>query len=262
MFDALTSPVPLGVPLKPPDARVLVSRSACESSARRRLSWGSPQGGISGACGAWRHGLAECDDGGVRVASFEDRQDFEDAERGRIAGLSPGVVTTADGRPVWDVGAYRFLDGDCPDTVNPSLWRQSQLCARQGLFEVTEGVYQIRGIDLSNMSLIEGERGVIVVDPLVSAETAAAGLKLYREHRGGKPVTAVIYTHCHFDHFGGVLGVVDQDTEVPILAPEGFMEHAVSENVYAGTAMLRRSAYYGGVNLERGPAGLVGMGLG
>jgi alkyl sulfatase BDS1-like metallo-beta-lactamase superfamily hydrolase len=128
------------------------------------------------------------------VTTIDDRQDFADAERGRIAGL-PGVVMTADGRrPAWDLDAFGFLDGDCPPTVHPSLWRQSQLCARAGLFEVTAGVYQVRGADLSNMTLIEGDRGV-----LVSAETAA-GLTLYREHRGDRPVTAVIYTHSHVDH--------------------------------------------------------------
>jgi alkyl sulfatase BDS1-like metallo-beta-lactamase superfamily hydrolase len=192
----------------------------------------------------------------------QDSFDFGDAERGRIAGLRPPEVTTADGRPVWDVAAFDFLRDECPDTVNPNLWRQSRLCAREGLFEVVEGVYQVRGIDLSNMSLLETDSGVLVVDPLVSAEVSAAGLRLYRAHRGDRPVVGVLYTHSHFDHFGGVLGVIDADADVPILAPEGFLEHAVSENVYAGPAMLRRSAYYGGVNLERGPRGLVGMGLG
>ena len=133
--------------------------------------------------------------------------------------------------------------------MNPSLWRQSQLTAIQGLFEVTEGIYQLRGIDLSNMTLVEGDAGVIVIDPAVSAEVAAAGLALYREHRGDRPVTAVIYTHSHIDHFGGVLGVVDADTDVPIVAPADFLEHAVSENVYAGVAMLRRGMYHTGMGL-------------
>jgi len=117
---------------------------------------------------------------------------------------------------VWDSDSYAFLSGDCPDTANPSLWRQGQLCARQGLYAVTDGVYQVRGLDLSNMTLVEGEQGVIVIDPLISAETAAAALGLYRGHRGDRPVTAVIYTHSHVDHFGGVQGVVAE--EVPILA--------------------------------------------
>ena len=116
-------------------------------------------------------------------------------------------MTADDGRVVWDNDAYAFLDDDCPDTANPSLWRQSQLCAKQGLFEVTDGIYQVRGLDLSNMTLVEGDEGVIVIDPLISKETAAAALALYREHRGDRPVTAVIYTHAHGDHFGGVHGV-------------------------------------------------------
>ena len=118
---------------------------------------------------------------------------------------------------------------------------------------MTDGIYQVRGFDLSNMTLVESDHGVIVIDPLVSQETAAAALALYRAHRGDRAVTAVIYTHAHIDHFGGVLGVVDADTEVPILAPEHFLEHAVSENVYAGTAMLRRGYYYGGVACPRAP---------
>ena len=113
---------------------------------------------------------------GVMVASFEDRQDFEDAERGRIDALDPCVVRAADGQVVWDLEAYSYLDGECPDTVNPSLWRQAQLCAKNGLFEVTGGIYQVRGMDLSNMTIVEGDTGVIVIDPLISAETAAASL--------------------------------------------------------------------------------------
>ncbi|NUO41897.1 MAG: MBL fold metallo-hydrolase, partial [Streptomyces sp.] len=172
---------------------------------------------------------------------FDDTRDFEDADRGFVAALDPGEVKDGTGRVVWNSDAFAYLRTDPPaDTVNPSLWRQGALCARQGLYEVTEGVYQIRGLDLSNMTLVEGERGVVVVDPLVSAETAAAGLGLYREQRGARPVTAVIYTHPHFDHFGGVMGVIGPDDDVPIVAPEHFMEHAVSENVYAGTAMVRR----------------------
>ena len=196
-------------------------------------------------------------------ADFADRTDFENANRGLVARLEPGVIKAADGRVVYDADAFtRATAGDCPDTVHPSLWRQSQLTAIQGLFEVTEGIYQLRGIELSNMTVVEGKTGVIVIDPAVSAEVAAAGLALYRAHRGDRPVTAVIYTHSHIDHFGGVLGVVDAGTTVPIVAPEGFLEHAVSENVYAGTAMLRRGAYHTGMNLPVDPAGMNGVGLG
>lgn len=137
---------------------------------------------------------------------FEDRGDFEDADRGLIGSLDPGVVKDASGRVVWDNDAFAFLREDCPETANPSLWRQSQLCARQGLFEVTGGIYQVRGLDLSNMTIVEGDRGVIVIDPLISTETAAAALALYRQHRGDRPVTGVIYTHSHGDHFGGFGG--------------------------------------------------------
>ena len=164
---------------------------------------------------------------------------------------------------VWDLEAYSYLDADCPDTVNPSLWPQAQLCAKDGLFEVTDGIYQVRGMDLSNMTIIEGERGVIVIDPLISAETAAASIALYRKNRGDRPVTGVIYTHSHVDHFGGVKGVLPDGTgDVPILAPQGFLEHAVSENVYAGVAMNRRAAYMYGANLAKSPAGQVSTGLG
>jgi alkyl sulfatase BDS1-like metallo-beta-lactamase superfamily hydrolase len=196
-------------------------------------------------------------------ADFADRTDFDNANRGLIARLEPGVVKNADGGVIWDIDAFtERTQGQPPDTVHPSLWRQSQLTSIQGLFEVTSGVYQVRGADLSNMTLVESDHGVIVIDPLVSQECAAAALALYRAHRGDRAVTAVIYTHSHLDHFGGVLGVVGADTDVPIIAPEHFMEHSVSENVYAGIAMLRRGFYYSGDPLPVGPEGKVGMGLG
>ena len=196
-------------------------------------------------------------------ADFADRADFDNANRGLVARLEPGVVTAADGKLVYDADVFtRTVAGECPETVHPSLWRQSQLTAIQGLFEVTEGIYQIRGLDISNMTLVEGEAGVIVIDPLVSAEVAAAGLALYRKHRGDRPVTAVIYTHSHLDHFGGVLGVVDSGTDVPIVAPEHFLDHAVSENIYAGGAMLRRANYHAGNNLPVSATARVGVGLG
>ncbi len=197
---------------------------------------------------------------------FEDTTDFDDADRGFIAAMQPCVVTAADGRVVWDNDAYNFLAGEAPTTVHPSLWRQSQLAAKQGLYEVVEGIYQVRGLDLSNITFIEGDTGIIVIDPLISTETAAAALALYRAHRGERPVTAVIYTHSHVDHFGGVLGVTTQaDVDagtVAVIAPEGFLAHAVQENVYAGTAMARRAGYMYGAALEKGPLGQVGCGLG
>ncbi|MFI1015348.1 alkyl/aryl-sulfatase [Streptomyces sp. NPDC020965] len=195
---------------------------------------------------------------------FDDTTDAENADRGFVAALRPAVVTDAEGRVVYDNDAYAFLRGDCPDTAHPSLWRQAQLCARQGLYEVTTGVYQVRGLDLSNMTVVEGRRGVVVIDPLISAETAAAALALYREHRGDRPVTGLIYTHSHGDHFGGSRGVLPRDAEdgVPILAPRGFLEHAVSENVYAGNAMTRRAVFMYGDRLRKAPDGQIGAGLG
>jgi alkyl sulfatase BDS1-like metallo-beta-lactamase superfamily hydrolase len=197
---------------------------------------------------------------------FGDTADFAAAERGLIDAGDP-VVRNDRGEVVWDNGSYSsFLTGDAPGTVNPSLWRQSSLVAKQGLFEVTDGIYQVRGYDLSNMSIIEGDSGVIVIDPLISAETAAAALALYREHRGDRPVAAVIHTHSHVDHFGGVKGIVSQEDvdagRVQIIAPEGFVEHAIAENVYAGTAMGRRAGYMYGAALSRDPRGGVGAGLG
>ncbi|MCU1642084.1 MAG: hypothetical protein JWN03_2359 [Nocardia sp.] len=197
---------------------------------------------------------------------FNDTADQQDCDRGFIAALEPGVVHDADGKVVWDSDTWGFLEGTCPSSVHPSLWRQSGLNVRQGLYEVTEGIYQIRGLDLSQMTIVEGKTGVVVIDPLVSAETAAAGLKLYREHRGDKPVTGLIYTHSHVDHFGGARGVTTiEDVEAgrcPVIAPAGFLEHAVAENVYAGTAMSRRASYMYGAVLPRGPRGTVGSGLG
>ncbi|WP_114854154.1 alkyl/aryl-sulfatase [Brachybacterium sp. YJGR34] len=197
---------------------------------------------------------------------FSDTQDFEDATRGLVGRREPSAVTDADGTVVWDNSTYDFLDGDAPDTVNPSLWRQSKLAAIDGLFEVAPGIYQVRGMDLSNTSIIEGDEGVIVIDTLLSKETGAAALALYREYRGNRPVKAIIYTHSHADHFGGAKGFVSQEEidsgAVRIYAPEGFVEHSVSENVYAGVAMNRRAGYMYGAALDRGPQGGVGAGLG
>lgn len=195
---------------------------------------------------------------------FDDTADFESADRGFLGALVPAVIRTDDGRVVWDNDAYGFLRGDCPESANPSLWRQAQLCARQGLYEVTEGIYQVRGLDLANMTLVEGDRGVVVIDPLISAECAAAALALYREHRGDRRVTGLIYTHSHADHFGGSRGVLPRGIGdgVPILAPKGFLEHAVSENVYAGPAMTRRASFMYGDRLPKSPDGQIGAGLG
>lgn len=196
---------------------------------------------------------------------FDDERDLAAARRGFIATID-GPITDAAGAVVYDPGSYAFIEGEAPDTANPSLWRQSGLVAEHGLFEVVPGIFQVRGFDLSNVTFVEGDTGVVVIDPLISAETAVAALALYRAHRGDRPVTGVVFTHSHIDHFGGVYGILTQDEidagEIPVVAPEGFLEHAVAENVYAGTAMARRSGYMYGAALDRGPAGQIGAGLG
>lgn len=198
---------------------------------------------------------------------FTDTQDFEDAARGFVATLPEVEIRNAQGRVVWSLRDYAFLAAaEPPPTVNPSLWRQARLNMHHGLFQVTERIYQIRGFDLSNMTLIEGERGLIVVDPLISTEVARSGLELYRAHRGARPVTAVIYTHSHTDHYGGVRGVVDEAPvaagEIEVVAPIRFMEEVVSEAVLAGTAMVRRGQFQFGATLPKGPRGQVDAGLG
>jgi alkyl sulfatase BDS1-like metallo-beta-lactamase superfamily hydrolase len=198
---------------------------------------------------------------------FADTQDFEDARRGFLGTLPEVEIRNAQGRVVWSLKGYAFLDAEqAPPTVNPSLWRQARLNMANGLFQVTDRIYQIRGFDISNMTLIEGEQGVIVVDPLISTEVARAGLDLYRQHRGPRPVTAVIYTHSHTDHYGGVRGVVEEREvgpgKVEIIAPDRFMHEVVSENVLAGTAMIRRAQFQFGATLPKGPRGQVDAGLG
>ena len=199
---------------------------------------------------------------------FSDNTDFTNAHKGFIAALPTEVIKGEQGNVVWDPQQYSFIkEGEkAPDTVNPSLWRQSQLINISGLFEVTDGVYQIRNLDLSNMTIIEGKEGITVVDPLVSAETAKVGMDLYYKNRGKKPVVAVIYTHSHVDHYGGVRGVVDEadvkSGKVKIYAPSGFMEAAVAENIMAGNVMSRRASYMYGNLLKPSATGQVGAGLG
>ncbi|KAJ5798801.1 uncharacterized protein N7503_006306 [Penicillium pulvis] len=200
-----------------------------------------------------------------REPSFDDLVSFRDADRGFVDKLNPCIIKDNRGNVVWDNEAYNFLsDTPCPQTANPKLWRQAQLVSKQGLFKVVEGIYQIRAFDLSNMTVIEGKQGIVVVDPLTSAECAKAALELYRKNRGKKPVLGMIYTHSHADHFGGAEGIVSRSeaTKIPILAPFGFLEHAVSENIYAGNAMARRASYMYGDQLGKGPEGQISAGLG
>ncbi len=198
---------------------------------------------------------------------FADRTSFADAQRGFIATLTPLTIARANGHTAYDLSRFEFLKDDAPDTVNPSLWRQAQLNAQHtGLFEVCEGVYQVRSFDISNMTLIRGERGWIIVDPLTAAESAAAALALVNEHLGERPVTGVLITHSHVDHFAGILGVVSAEQvaagEVPVVAPEHFVDEALSENVLAGNVMNRRATYMYGNLLQPGPRSFVTTGLG
>jgi linear primary-alkylsulfatase len=202
----------------------------------------------------------------LQALPVDDESDFEAANRGLIAPFDPARVEDAHGQVVWDMESYDFLDAEAPATAHPSLWRQGRLSRIAGLFELAPGLYQLRGFDLSNMHIVEGERGIVVIDPLISTECAAAALALYREHRGDRPVTGLLYTHSHVDHFGGARGIVSPqevaERAIPILAPSGFLQHAVSENVHAGMAMGRRAGYMFGALLERGPQGQLGAGLG
>ncbi len=200
--------------------------------------------------------------------NFDNKQDFDDARRGFIATFPNLDIKDASGkRSVWNMTDYAFLNKEAaPSTVNPSLWRQARINMENGLFKVTDRIYQIRGFDLSNMTIIEGNTGLIVIDPLVSAETAKAGLELYYQNFPKKPVKNVIHTHSHVDHYGGVLGVIDEadvrSGKVKVIAPQGFLEAAISENVYAGTAMGRRALYHTGAILPKGEKGQVDDGLG
>jgi len=197
---------------------------------------------------------------------FSDRTDYESVSRGLIAPFK-GQVKDAAGKVIWDIPAYDFLAKDqAPASVNPSLWRLAQLSAHAGLFEVSPKIYQVRGLDVANMTIIEGDDGLIIIDPLTMAETAKAALALYYQNRPQKPVVAVIYSHTHVDHFGGVRGVIDEADvkagKVKVFAPSGFMEHVMSENVYAGNAMSRRAQYQFGSLLPRGEKGQVDSGMG
>ncbi|HYP72227.1 MAG TPA: alkyl sulfatase dimerization domain-containing protein [Variovorax sp.] len=194
-----------------------------------------------------------------------DAQD--EADRGFVATWPDAEIRDASGRIVWTMAGYEFLNEETPaPTVHPGLWQQARRNLKHGLFEVCPRIYQVRGFDLSNMTLIESDKGVIIIDPLTCAETAQAALQLYREQRGERPVTAVIYSHSHVDHFGGVRGVLDEQHairhNIPIIAPAGFLWHTVAENMIAGNAMSRRSQFQFGHTLPRGVCGQVDCGLG
>jgi alkyl sulfatase BDS1-like metallo-beta-lactamase superfamily hydrolase len=198
---------------------------------------------------------------------YADNKDFEDAKRGLVATIPDGFIAGSGARPVWNMKSFGFEQAETPPaTVNPSLWRQARLNAIHGLFNVVDRVYQVRGYDISNMTIIEGESGIIVIDPLLAREAAAAAIELYYQNRPKKPIVAVIYTHSHVDHFGGVKGIVDEadvrSGKVKIFAPDHFMDFAVSENIIAGNAMSRRSWFQFGTVLPPGERSKVDAGLG
>ncbi|WP_353198056.1 alkyl sulfatase dimerization domain-containing protein [Sandarakinorhabdus sp.] len=196
---------------------------------------------------------------------WADEQDFDFASRGYLGTIADGKIRDAAGNVLRDLADEAQFSGAAPPTVNPSLWRNAVLGAKHGLFQVADGIWQVRGLDLANMTVIRGATGWIIVDPLTGAESARAALALVTEKLGQRPVVAVIYTHSHVDHFGGVLGVTTAADvaagKTAIIAPDGFLEHAVSENVIAGPAMLRRATYMFGTTLPRGATGHVSSGL-
>ncbi len=202
----------------------------------------------------------------LEVLPFENMQDFEDAERGLIARDSNLIVLGTEGEILWSQPSYEFVNGNAPASVNPSLWRQAKLNNIHGLFKVRDSIYQLRGFDLANMTIIEGKTGWIIIDPLTAKETATRALAFAREHLGEKPIVAIVFTHSHIDHFGGSLGIMSKEeanqNNVRIIAPKGFMEEATSENVIVGIAMARRSMFMYGKNLDRSEHGHVGSGLG
>lgn len=197
---------------------------------------------------------------------WADQEDVDFASRGFIATATDPLIRNSAGRVVWDLAALANLDAQSPDTVHPSLWRHAGLLAKHGLFKVRDRLYQVRGFDVSNMSVIESDTGYVLIDPLTTVETAAAAMALVKQHLGDKPVRAIIYTHSHGDHFGGARGIVSEadvaSGRVQIIAPEGFLEHAVSENVIAGNAMSRRATYQFGGDLTPGPEGRMTSGIG
>ncbi|MDT8998621.1 alkyl sulfatase dimerization domain-containing protein [Paucibacter sp. APW11] len=236
-------------------AGLLFSLSACQ---RQTNGGDSAAGQASPATLAAQAAVAQ-------ALPLADQQDFEDARRGLLA-RPEGQIRAADGTVLVDFDAFKFVSGEAPATVNPSLWRHARLNAEIGLFKVVDHVYQLRGFDIANITLIEGQTGWILVDALTARESAAAALAFARQHLGNKPVTALVFTHSHADHFGGALGLLTAEQiaagKTPVVAPAGFMEEATSENVMVGTAMARRSIYQFGKDLPRSPTGLVDTGLG
>lgn len=229
---------------------------AATAASGQTAAAGSPASDATIA--AQQTAAAALPDDGSRDADF--------SVRGFLATLPDPVIRNARGEPVWNLDAYAFVDGPAPATVHPSLWRHMRYLKHHGLYQVADTVWQVRGFDLSNMTIIRGDTGWIVIDPLTSVETAKAAMALVNATLGERPVSAVIYSHSHADHFGGVRGVIDPadaaSGKVAVIAPEGFMEEATSENIMAGGAMLRRAAYQFGTGMVPGPQGQMGSGIG
>lgn len=244
---------------------VHTTRRLCGAAALVLLAACSRPGAPAAASGEVSTGVQQAHAAAAKAADLSDAPSFADAQRGFIA-APKGQVKNDAGEVIWDFDAFAFVKGPAPATVHPSLWRQALLNNHVGLFKVTDGIWQLRGFDIANMTLIEGKTGWIVVDTLTARETATAALTFARQHLGNKPVSAVVFTHSHVDHFGGALGVLSAEEarqrNVPVVAPVGFMEEATSENVLMGTAMARRAAYMYGNLLPKSPTGLVDTGLG
>lgn len=221
--------------------------------------------GVGGSAGDAAQATLKANSQAAQELKLDDPRDLEDAKRGFIA-RPEGKIIGADGTVLVDFDAFKFLDGSAPATVNPSLWRHAIQNAQIGLFKVSDHIYQLRGFDIANITLIDGKTGWIVVDTLTARESSAAAMAFARKHLGNKPVSAIIFTHSHADHFGGALGVASAqeiaERRIPVIASDGFMEEATSENILVGTAMARRSMYQFGKNLERSPKGLIDTGLG
>lgn len=218
---------------------------------------------LTGHAGAACCHTAAINRGFYALLDFDDHEEFYFARRGFITAPDFDEILDNNGNVVWSFRAFDFVvDTDAPDTANPSLWRHTQLNQIHGLFQVTEGIYQVRGFCITNLTLVAGDTGWIVFDPLKSTETARAALDFANYHLGERPVVAVVISHTHVDHFGGIRGVINEDDNVPIIVPEGFERYAVSENIYAGTAMGRRAQFMYGMFVPPGPYGMLGIGLG
>lgn len=196
----------------------------------------------------------------------DNGKDAQFAAQGFIATRSDPIIRNKDGKPVWNLAAYDWMKGEAPPTVNPSLWRHMTILRKNGLFKLADGMWQVRGFDVSNMTVIAGKTGWILIDPLTNRETSAVALELVNQQLGARPIVAVIYTHSHADHFGGIRGIVSPDDvkagKVAILAPEHFTKETASENVIAGPAMGRRATFQFGAALTPGPQGQMGSGIG